>query len=158
MSDINSVTLVGRLTEKPVLRYTNSGKAVTTLKIANNTFLRGSDGKIESKPNFFNVIVWGKSAENCAKYLDKGKQVAIQGRLDYRKWTDNSGKTRSTIEIIAQRVQFIGGPSQIETVPSALEEVEPETEPIPEEIEKLDETAELQDEFNEPISDDEVPF
>lgn len=160
MSDINSVTLVGRLTDRPVIRYTPSGTPVTTLRIANNTFIKTPDGQTQAKPNFFNVVVWGKSAENCAKYLDKGRQIAIQGRLEYRSWTDQTGKKRSTIEIIAQRVQFIGGTAQQIPESEELEEeeriLEPETDLIQTESEET-ETGQL-NEFEEPISDDEIPF
>ncbi len=164
MSDINSVTLVGRLTEKPVLRYTRTGTPVTTLRIANNTFIKRADGGIEPKANFFNVTVWGKSAENCSRYLDKGRQVAIQGRLEYRVWHTQSGEKRNTVEIIARRVQFIGGPRDIAEVPSpeatpAPAEPEAVEDVVPEEaLEESAEKSEVVEDFNEPLDDDEIPF
>ncbi len=158
MSDINSVTLVGRLTEKPILRYTRSGTPVTTLKIANNTFTKRPDGGIEQKANFFNVIVWGKPAENCTKYLDKGRQVAVQGRLEYRIWHTQTGEKRQSVEIIARSVQFIGRGEPLPEQPAEVSPAE-STEVPPKDI-TTDEGAEKEivEDFNEPLDDDEIPF
>ena len=106
MSDINSVVVVGRLVEKPIIKYGASGIAVSNLRLANNVFV--GTGK-EEKVNWFTVVVFGKTAENCEKYLDKGRQIVVNGRLDWNSWETKDGQKRSKVQIVASRVQFIGG-------------------------------------------------
>jgi single-strand DNA-binding protein len=107
--DINTVTLLGRLGKDVDLKYTQSGKAVATLTLAVD------DGYGESKhTSWFNIVCWNKTAENVAKYCVKGSQVAITGRLSQRSWDDKDGNKRYTIEVIADRVQFIGAKKQDE--------------------------------------------
>ncbi len=106
MSDINSVVVVGRLVEKPIIKYGASGIAVSNLRLANNVFV--GTGK-EEKVNWFTVVVFGKTAENCEKYLDKGRQIVVNGRLDWNSWETKDGQKRSKVQIVANRVQFIGG-------------------------------------------------
>jgi len=108
MSDLNVVTLVGRLTDKPVLRYASTGLAITKFSIANNYFKKNSDGSLNTQTNFFNITVMGKQAENVTQYLDKGRQVAITGRLVQNKWQDKDGNNRYSVEVIASSVQFLG--------------------------------------------------
>ncbi len=109
-SNINRVTITGNLTRDPELRSTPSGTSVCKLRIAVNTRRKDSSGQWVDKPNYFDVTVWGQQGENCATYLQKGRPVAIDGRLEWREWdaTDGSGK-RSAVEIIADTVQFLGG-------------------------------------------------
>ena len=109
-SNINRVTVTGNLTRDPELRSTPSGTSVCKLRIAVNTRRKDSSGQWVDKPNYFDVTVWGQQGENCATYLQKGRPVAIDGRLEWREWdaTDGSGK-RSAVEIVADTVQFLGG-------------------------------------------------
>ena len=109
-SNINRVTVTGNLTRDPELRSTPSGTSVCKLRIAVNTRRKDASGQWVDKPNYFDVTVWGAQGENCANYLQKGRGVAIDGRLDWREWdaTDGSGK-RQAVEIIADSVQFLGG-------------------------------------------------
>jgi single-strand DNA-binding protein len=109
-TNINRVVLTGNLTRDPELRSTNSGMAVCSLRIASNTRRKNNQtGEWEDKPNFFDVTVWGAQGENCARFLAKGRPVAIDGRLEWREFTDNAGNKRQAIEIIADGVQFLGG-------------------------------------------------
>ncbi len=108
MSDLNVVTLVGRLTDKPVLRYASTGLAITKFSIANNYIRKSNDGSPNTQTNFFNITVMGKQAENVSQYLDKGRQVAITGRLVQNKWQDKDGNNRYSVEVIASSVQFLG--------------------------------------------------
>lgn len=110
MENINRVTITGNLTRDPELRHTTSGTPVCTLGVAVNGRRKDSSGNWVDKPNYFNVIVWGKQGENANQYLSKGRPVAIDGRLDWRSWEakDGSGK-RSTVEIVADTVQYLGG-------------------------------------------------
>jgi single-strand DNA-binding protein len=109
-SNINRVTVTGNLTRDPELRSTPTGTSVCKLRIAVNTRRKDASGQWVDKPNYFDVTVWGAQGENCAQYLQKGRPVAIDGRLEWREWdaTDGSGK-RSAVEIVADTVQFLGG-------------------------------------------------
>lgn len=106
---IAHVTLVGNLTRDPELRQTPSGTSVCTLGVAVNSSYKDASGQWIEKPNYFDVIVWGQQGENCAKYLSKGRQVAVDGRLDQRSWEAQDGTKRSKVEIISDTVMFIGG-------------------------------------------------
>jgi len=102
---MNQVVLIGRLTKDPVLRFIpNSGTAVARFSIAVNR-----EFKREGQPDadFFNIVVWGKSAENCANYLKKGRLVAVNGQMRNNNYEDKNGVKHYTIEINANRVQFL---------------------------------------------------
>jgi len=107
-SNINSVVVTGNLTRDPELRHTPSGTPVCKLRIAVNTRRKSSDGNWEDKPNYFDVTVWGAQGENCSTYLQKGRPVAISGRLEWREWQNDNGDKRQAVEIIAETVQFLG--------------------------------------------------
>ena len=111
MASFNRVILVGNLTKDPELRYTPSGTAVANLRLAVNSTYKGQDGQRKEETCFITVVVWSKQAEACNQYLKKGRPVLIEGRLIYRSW-EQEGKTRSTIEVRADRVQFLGSPGQ----------------------------------------------
>jgi len=109
-SNINRVVLTGNLTFDPELRSLQSGTSVCKLRIASNTRRKdNATGEWVDKPNYFDVTVWGAQGENCAKYLSKGRGVAIDGRLEWREWQDLAGNKRQSVEIIADTVQFLGG-------------------------------------------------
>ena len=109
-ANINRVVLVGNLTKDPELRTTPGGTSLCKLRLAVNTRRKDQSGQWVDKPNYFDITVWGQQGENCATYLQKGRPVAIDGRLEWREWdaTDGSGK-RQSVEIIADSVQFLGG-------------------------------------------------
>jgi single-strand DNA-binding protein len=108
-TNINRVTLTGNLTRDPELRSTPSGTSVCSLRIASNTRRKdGTSGEWVDKPNYFSVTVWGAHGENCARFLTKGRPVAIDGRLDWREWTGQDDTKRESVEIIADTVQFLG--------------------------------------------------
>lgn len=107
---INRVTIVGNLTRDPELRGLPSGGSVCSLRVAvNERRKNGQTGEWDDVPNFFNVTVFGNSADATAKFLSKGRQVAVDGRLRWREFQDKDGNRREAIEIVAQDVQFIGG-------------------------------------------------
>lgn len=109
MASINRVTLVGNLTRDPELRHTPSGTPVCKLRIAVNTRQKDSStGEWGEKPNYFDVTVWGGQGESCAQYLSRGRQVGVDGRLDWREWDAQDGTKRQAVEIIADAVQFLG--------------------------------------------------
>jgi single-strand DNA-binding protein len=108
-SNINRVVLTGNLTFDPELRSLPSGTSVCKLRVACNTRRKdGSTGEWVDKPNYFDVTVWGAQGENCARYLSKGRPVAIDGRLEWREW-EQDGNKRQAVDIIADTVQFLGG-------------------------------------------------
>lgn len=107
-SNINRVVLTGNLTRDPELRSLPSGSSVCKLRIASNTRRKSAEGW-EDKPNFFDVTVWGAQGENCARYLAKGRSVAVDGRLEWREWETQDGQKRQSVDIIAESVQFLGG-------------------------------------------------
>lgn len=108
MANLNRVFLLGNLTRDPELRYTPSGAAVASLGLAVNTLIGRSEGEPKEETCFIRIVVWGKQAESCKQYLTKGRLVFVEGRLIYRSW-EQDGKTRSMLEVRADRVQFLGG-------------------------------------------------
>ena len=109
-SNINRVIITGNLTADPDLRSLPSGSSVCKLRVAVNTRRKdNSTGEWVDKPNYFDVTVWGAQGENCARYLSKGRPVAIDGRLEWREWESEQGGKRQAIDIIADTVQFLGG-------------------------------------------------
>ena len=109
-TNINRVVLTGNLTRDPELRSLPSGNAVCSLRIASNTRRKdNSTGEWVDKPNYFDVTVWGAQGENCARFLSKGRPICVDGRLEWREFTDQQGNKRQAVEIVADAVQFLGG-------------------------------------------------
>ena len=108
-TNINRVVLTGNLTADPELRSLPSGTSVCKLRVACNTRRKDQSGEWVDKPNYFDVTVWGAQGENCARYLSKGRPVAVDGRLEWREWEAEGGQKRQAIDIIADSVQFLGG-------------------------------------------------
>ncbi len=102
---LNSVNIMGNLTRDPELKYTNSGKSVCNLSIANNrTYTSG--GEKVTEVSYFDIEVWGAVAENCAKYLSKGRGIIVEGRLKQERW-EKDGKTQSRVRISANSIHFM---------------------------------------------------
>ncbi|MCF7914093.1 MAG: single-stranded DNA-binding protein [Spirochaetaceae bacterium] len=108
-NDINQVTLVGRLTRDAELKYTGGGTAVCKFSIALNRSRKNGD-QWQEEAHFFDIVVWGRQGEAIHQYLTKGKQIAVQGELRQNRW-EKDGQQRSKVEITAQNVQLLGGPS-----------------------------------------------
>lgn len=107
---MNKVFLLGRLGADPELRYTASQLPICTMRLATNEPPRkGPDGESVEHTEWHSVVAFGKTAENCSNYLQKGRQAFIEGRIQTRKYQDKEGKDRYMTEIIANNVQFIGG-------------------------------------------------
>ena len=109
MASYNRVILIGNLTKDPELRYTPAGTAVANLRLAVNSSFKDQAGQRKEETCFVTVVVWSKQAEICNQYLKKGRPVLVEGRLIYRSW-EAEGKTRSLLEVRADRVQFLGSP------------------------------------------------
>ncbi|MBQ8014055.1 MAG: single-stranded DNA-binding protein [Treponema sp.] len=117
MTDINSVTIVGRLTrdlngsDQREYAFTPNGQARANISIAVNRSRKQGDQWVD-EANFFNVTIWGKTAENLLPYLKKGKQICVEGYLKQDRWQDKTtGQTRSNVSIVANNVQLLGGNS-----------------------------------------------
>lgn len=108
MSGVNKVIIVGRLGADPELKTLGNGQSVASLRVATSeSWVK--DGQKQEKTEWHRVSVWGKQAENCARYLAKGRQVYLEGRLQTRQWEDQQGQKRFSTEIVANTVQFLGG-------------------------------------------------
>lgn len=108
MANLNHVILIGRLTRDSELKYTNSGMAVAKLSIAVNRRKRSGEQWTE-EANFFDITVFGKTAENLSQYLVKGKEIAVEGELRQSRW-EQDGQPRSRVEVVANNIQLLGGP------------------------------------------------
>ena len=109
---INRVVLVGRLTKSPELRALPPGVSVCGLRIACNSVRRDTAGDFQEKPNYFDVDVFGPSAENVNRYTCKGSRVAIDGRLDWREWESPDKQKRQMVDVVADTVLFLDSPGE----------------------------------------------
>jgi single-strand DNA-binding protein len=110
MASLNKVLLIGNLTKDPELRYTPNGTAVTNLRIAVNRKFKDRSGELKEDTCFITITAWDKQAEICNQYLQKGRAVFVEGILQSRSWETGDGQKRSTIDVRAERIQFLGGP------------------------------------------------
>jgi single-strand DNA-binding protein len=106
---VNKVILVGNLGKDPEVRYTQTGSAVANFSIATSEQWNDRDGKRQERTEWHNIVVWGKQAESCGQYLAKGRQVYVEGSIRTRSYDDKTGTKRYVTEIVAQRIQFLGG-------------------------------------------------
>jgi len=109
MASVNKVILIGNLGRDPELRYTQGGSAVANFTLATNERWRDKDGNNQERTEWHRIVVWGRTAENCAQYLQKGRSAYVEGRLQTREWEDKDGNKRNTTEVNALTVQFLGG-------------------------------------------------
>ena len=120
---INKVMLLGNLGKDPEIRYTPQQMAVCRFSLATGERKKDQSGNWVDHTEWHNVVVFGKVAENCAKYLKKGRQAFIEGRIRTNKWQDKEGKDRYTTEILANQIKFVGskgdyaGPSAASAYP-----------------------------------------
>ncbi len=105
---VNKVILIGNLGQDPELRSTPSGTSVATFTLATNETWTDKDGARQERTEWHRIVAWAKLAEICAQYLQKGRQVYIEGRLTTRSWEDRQGNQRKTTEIVAQNMQMLG--------------------------------------------------
>jgi single-strand DNA-binding protein len=105
---LNKVMLIGNLGRDPEMRYTPSGRPVTTFSAATTRNWTNAEGEKRSETEWFNIVAWGSLAEICNQYLKKGQQVYIEGRLQTRRWEDEEGNKRSATEIVAREMIMLG--------------------------------------------------
>ena len=108
MANLNHVVLIGRLTRDAEMRYTSGGTAVSKLSLAVNYRKKTGSGWTEES-NFFDVSIFGKTAENLSQYLLKGKEIAVEGELRQNRWQDTEGNNHSKVEVIGNNIQLLGG-------------------------------------------------
>lgn len=108
MASVNKVILIGNLGADPELKYTPSNTAVCNLRLATNEVFKDKSGQKQERTEWHRVTVWGNQAEACGEYLAKGRSVYVEGRLQTRSW-EKDGEKRFSTEIVADRVQFLGG-------------------------------------------------
>jgi len=133
---LNRVVLTGNLTADPELRYTQSGRARTRFSIAVDRRYHDREGNLQQETTFVPIVVWGAQAENCANYLQKGRQVAVDGRLRIDTFETQDGERKKVVEIVAQRVEFLGSRREgAEAAEEPPEGPEPESEAKPPEEE-----------------------
>ncbi|MBM2805574.1 MAG: ssb [Deltaproteobacteria bacterium] len=106
---VNKVILVGHLGKDPEVRFTSTGSAVANFSMATSEVWNDREGKRQERTEWHNIVVWGKQGEHCGQYLAKGRQVYVEGSIRTRSYDDKSGNKRYVTEIIAQRIQFLGG-------------------------------------------------
>lgn len=127
MANFNRVILLGNLTRDPELRYTPGGAPVCSFDLAMNRSYTTQAGDRRDEVCFVTIVAWGKQAETCAEYLSKGRSALVEGRLAQRSWETPEGQKRSKHEVVADRVQFLGGRKgpEEETVSAPSEEETP---------------------------------
>ena len=105
---LNKVMIIGNLGRDPEMRYTPSGRPVTTFSVATSRTWNTADGEKRVETEWFNVVAWSNLAEICKQYLSKGQQVYIEGRLQTRHWDDSEGNKHTSVEIVANEMIILG--------------------------------------------------
>jgi single-strand DNA-binding protein len=137
----NKAILVGRLGKDPEVKFTSSGKAVANFSLATDESWKGQDGERKKKTSWHRIVVWSKQAEIAQQYLKKGSLVLVEGKIDYREWTDREGKRQVSTEIVCENFRMLG--KQETSAPSLREEFA---------------NAGVQVAAATPISDEDIPF
>ena len=106
---LNKAMIIGNLGADPELRYTQEGRPVCNFSLATTEKWKDKEGNQQERTEWHKVVVWGKQAENCEKYLSKGRQAYVEGNIQTRDWEDQDGNKRYTTEIVARTVQFLSG-------------------------------------------------
>ncbi len=105
---LNKIMIIGNLGRDPEMRYTPSGRPVTTFSVGTSRSWNAADGERREETEWFNVVAWGNLAEICKQYLSKGQQVYVEGRLQTRRWEDPEGKKHFSTEIVANEMIILG--------------------------------------------------
>jgi len=126
MSGVNKVIVLGRLGADPEVKTVAQNQTVARLSVATSENWTSKDGQKQERTEWHRVVVWGKLAELCGRYLTKGRQVYVEGRLQTRSWEDPQGQKRYSTEVVANTVQFLGGPSETTREPQSERSTGPE--------------------------------
>jgi len=147
-NDLNKAIVIGRLTRDPELRYTPNGAAVASFSIASNRSYTINNEKKE-EVSFFNCVAWTKLAELIVQYGKKGNRICVDGRLQQKSWDDQSGSKRTTIEIVADNIQFL--------TPKDSSGAEMQID-IPNQDYSASTASASNEADSNPFSDDDIPF
>jgi single-strand DNA-binding protein len=112
MNSLNQANIIGNLTRDPEMKVIPSGQTVTTFSVATNRSWKDKSGEKKEEVEYHNIVVWGKLAEICGQYLNKGKKVFVSGNLKTRSWEATDGSKKSRTEIVAQDMIMLGGKSE----------------------------------------------
>jgi len=107
MVSVNKITIIGNLGSDPEMRFTPAGKAVTSFRVATNYRVNSSDGEKRDETEWFNVVCFGRTAEACNQFLQKGQLAYVEGRIKLNTWEGNDGQQKSRMEIVANEVKFL---------------------------------------------------
>ena len=135
MAGLNKVMIIGNLGADPEMRYTADGTALTSFRVASSRTYSSPDGERKEETEWFSVVTWRKLAEQCSQFLQKGRKVYVEGRLQTRSWDTPEGERKYRTEVIAERVMFLDRaagmplPEDRDVIPVAAE-VEPEDIPF----------------------------
>ncbi len=127
---LNKVMIIGNLGRDPEMRYTPSGRPVTTFSVATSRTWNTSEGEKHVETEWFNIVAWSNLAEICKQYLTKGQQVYIEGRLQTRHWDDQEGIKHTSVEIVANEMIILGERREPGEVASESESIEEEEFPF----------------------------
>lgn len=147
MSSLNKIMLIGNLGRDPEIRYTPEGTPVANFSIATSENWTDKSGTRQEHTEWHNIVAWNRLADLCQKYLAKGRQVYIEGRVRTREWNDRDGNKRRTTEVIATQMVLLGGRSQ--GTDAGIQPMETATRA----------TSEKEDNFmDSDITDNDIPF
>jgi single-strand DNA-binding protein len=119
MASVNKAILIGNLGKDPELRYTPSGQAVASFPLATSERYKDKEGNWQERTDWHNVVVWGRQGETVKEYLKKGRSAYVEGRIQTRSYDDRDGNKRWITEIVANRIQFLGGRAEGDRATSA---------------------------------------
>ena len=132
---LNKVMVIGHLGKDPEMRYTPSGRPVTTFSVAVSRSWNTADGERRSETEWFNIVAWGNLAEICKQYLHKGQQVYIEGRLQTRRWEDKEGQKHTSVEVVANEMMMLGDRRDNSGQSQESDETDDQGEPVADEDE-----------------------
>jgi len=132
---LNKVMVIGHLGKDPEMRYTPSGRPVTTFSVAVSRSWNTADGERRSETEWFNIVSWGNLAEICKQYLHKGQQVYIEGRLQTRRWEDKEGQKHTNVEVVANEMMMLGDRKDYNKDSQELKQDEEPSDPMADEDE-----------------------
>lgn len=147
MSSLNKIILIGNLGRDPEIRYTSDGMQVAAFSLATSENWTDKNGTRQERTDWHNITAWGKQADICKKYLTKGRQVYVEGRINYREFTDRDGNKRSRPEITVSQIVLLGSRGQ--SMESGAQPMEPAGNAGPEQDQPFGDAG---------ITDSDIPF
>ncbi|MBI4852109.1 MAG: single-stranded DNA-binding protein [Acidobacteria bacterium] len=147
----NKIIIVGNLGRDPELKYTPQGQQVCEFSVATNEKRKDNNGEMKDETTWFRVSFWGKLAEVASKYLAKGRQVYIEGRLRAREWTDKEGKTHTSLEVFGSELKLLGSRGEDSMASAAVSNATTTNRSTPKS------SAPVND-YDDNVTEDDIPF